>query len=425
MLNIDKKLLKLESENKIIRIGIVGVGQMGRGLVNQMTIIKGMRVSIVCSRNVENAVNAILKASIKKEDILIANTLQQANEGIEKGKYVVTPYAEIVTKANLIDCVIDATGVPEVGAFVAYESIINGKHVVMLNLETDVVIGPYLNNLAKQNNVIYTGSAGDEPGSVMELYSFANAIGFDVRVIGKGKNNKMVRECTPQTVLDEALNRKMNPKMLCAFKDGTKTMVEMAAMSNATGFIVDVDGGHGVKANVNELSDVFKLKKDGGILSNHKVVEYVDGIAPGVFVVVYSDNDEYVFHMDYLKMGKGPLWTLYRPYHLCNLETPITVAKIMLENEATIQPTYGLVSEVVAVAKKDLNLNDKLDGIGGFMTYGSVTTYKNATINNYVPLGLINENSRVIKPIKKGQTLTWDNIEVDTTTLIYKLRTCI
>ena len=150
-------------------------------------------------------------------------------------------------------------GVPEVGAIMAYDAIQNRKHVVMLNVETDVVIGPMLTKMAKAAGVVYTGSAGDEPGAVMELYDFADALGMEVRCMGKGKNNVVVAGCTPESVLEEATRRGVSPKMLCAFKDGTKTMVEMTAMSNATGLIPDVMGGHGPAANLKEMPKLLSL----------------------------------------------------------------------------------------------------------------------------------------------------------------------
>jgi len=229
MLNMNQKLIKRQQEGKIIRTGIVGAGQMGRGMVTQMALMQGIMPAIVSDINVENAVAAFHYAGIKDDQIAIVDNLADANRWMEAGKYVATVNAGLISEANLVECAIDATGVPDVGAQVATDAMKNGKHVVMLNVETDVVIGPYLKKLAAQQNVIYTGSAGDEPGAVMELYCFAKAMGMDVNVIGKGKNNKLDYDCNPDTVLEEATRRKMSPKMLCSFKDGTKTMVEMTA----------------------------------------------------------------------------------------------------------------------------------------------------------------------------------------------------
>ncbi|MBQ1913757.1 MAG: NAD(P)-dependent oxidoreductase [Selenomonadaceae bacterium] len=426
MLNMDTKLAKREEEGKIIRTGIVGAGQMGRGMVTQMALMKGIMPAIVSDIKFENVINAFHYAGIKDEDIAKANTLEEANKYMEMGKYVATENSDLISQANLVECAIDVTGVPEVGVKIATDALKNHKHVVMMDVETDVVIGSWLKKLGDENGVIYTGSAGDEPGAVMELYSFARAMGMQVKVMGKGKNNKLDYDCNPDTVLEEATRRKMSPRMLCAFKDGTKTMVEMTAMSNATGLIPDVIGGHGPSASpaerCKELNEIFRLKKDGGILDKHGVVEYVNGIAPGVFVTVATENEEIAYQMQYHSMGPGPLWTLYRPYHLCNLETPLTVAKAVIDREPTIIPIDGPVSECITVAKKDLKAGETIDGIGGYTTYGSIATAKETYEKGYVIYGLINKKAKMLKDAKKGQLLTLDMVELDTTTQLYKTR---
>lgn len=422
MLNMNQKLIKRQQEGKIIRTGIVGAGQMGRGMVTQMALMQGIMPAIVSDINIENAVDAFHYAGIKDDQIVVVESLKDANKWIEAGKYVATVDSDLIARVNLVECAIDATGVPDVGAKVATDAMNNGKHCVMLNVETDVVIGPYLKKLAAQQGVIYTGSAGDEPGAVMELYCFAKAMGMEVKVMGKGKNNKLDYDCNPDSVLEEATRRKMSPKMLCSFKDGTKTMVEMTAMSNATGLVPDIIGGHGIAATVKELPDLYRLKEDGGILNKHGVVEFVNGIAPGVFVAVATDNEEIAYQMRYHSMGQGPLWILYRPYHLCNLETPLTVAKAVIDGEATIVPIDGLVSECITVAKTDLAAGQAIDGIGGYTTYGSIATAIESDAKGYVPYGLVNKNARMLKAAKKGQLLTLDMVQLDTTALIYKLR---
>lgn len=427
MLNLDKKLLKREEEGKIIRVGIVGAGQMGRGMVTQMVIMKGIMPAIVSDIKIENAVNAFKYAEVSDEDIVQAKTLEEANAAMEAGKYVACEDADFVSRANLVECVIDATGVPDVGAKVATDAMRNKKHVVMLNVETDVVIGPYLKKLAEEEGVIYTGSDGDEPGAVMHLYSFAKAMGLNVEVMGKGKNNKIDYSCNPDTVFEEATRRKMSPKMLCSFKDGTKTMVEMTAMSNYTGLVPDVIGGHGPKTSpgtegIKELNEILKLKKDGGILNKHGVVEYVNGIAPGVFVTVSTQNKEIAYQLGYHSMGPGPLWTLYRPFHLCNLETPLSVARAVIEGDATCVAKDGLVSECITRAKIDLKAGQKIDGIGGYTTHGSIATAEESNAKGYVPFGLVTKNAVMKKDVKKGELITYDMIDLDKETLIYKLR---
>ncbi len=427
MLNMDKKLAQREAEGKIIRTGLVGAGQMGRGMVSQMVGMKGIMPAIVADIKIDNVINAFHYAGIKDEDIAKTNSLEEANKFMEMGKYVATENADLISSANLVECAIDVTGVPEIGVRIATDALNNHKHVVMMDVETDVVIGPWLKKLGDKNGVIYTGSAGDEPGAVMEIYCFAKAMGMQVRVMGKGKNNKLDYACNPDTVLEEATRRKMSPRMLCAFKDGTKTMVEMTAMSNATGLIPDVIGGHGPVTKpgtegIKELNTIFRLKEDGGILNKHGVVEYVNGIAPGVFVTVATDNQEIAYQMQYHSMGPGPLWTLYRPYHLCNLETPLTVAKLVIDHEPTIIPLDGPVSECITVAKVDLKAGQTIDGIGGYTTYGSIATAEETYKKGYVVYGLVNKKAKMLRDVKKGQLLTLEDVELDTTTQLYKTR---
>ena len=196
-------------------------------------------------------------------------------------------------------------------------------------------------------------------------------------------------------------------------------------MSNATGLIPDVIGGHGLvvePGDVKALNQLCKLKEDGGVMNKHGVVEYVNGIAPGVFVTVATTNEEIAYQMGYHSMGPGPLWTLYRPYHLCNLETPLTVARAVLEGEPTIVPMGAPVSECITRAKIDLKAGQPIDGIGGYTTYASIATAAETREKGYVPYGLVTKNAKLLKDVKKGQMITWDMIELDTSTLIYKLR---
>lgn len=424
MLRMNYKLAELEEKNAPIMTSIIGAGQMGRGMTSQMIRMKGMKPAVVADINIDNVVAAFENSGLTKDDYIITNKLSEANTYLEKGKYIATENSEIGAKANLIAAAVDATGVPEVGAKVAIDSINEGKHICMLNVETDVVIGPMLKKLADNAGVIYTGSAGDEPGAVKELYDFATAAGFDVRVIGKGKNNAIDLDANPTSLAEYAAKRGVSPKMQTAFTDGTKTMVELTAMANSTGFIPDIRGGHGPEAEVKDLPNLFRPTSEGGILENgYGKVEWVNGIAPGVFVIISSDLPFVKHEMNYLSMGEGPNWVLYRPYHLCSLETPLTVAKAVLDNISTLVPMDGgLVCETVAVAKKDLKAGDMLDGIGGYTVYGTVDTHQNMLNDNAVPLGVITKNTKLVKDVKKGQTITYDMVSLDDNSLIVQLR---
>ncbi len=422
MLGLNSKLRKLEESGKYIKVGLVGAGQMGKGMVSQIMLMKGMKPSIVVDINIENAIEAYTLSGVKKEDIVVTNSLQEVNDAMEQGKYVASENADLVPKVNLIDVVVDATGVPDVGAKIAMDSILNKKHIVMLNVETDVVIGPLLKKMADNAGVVYTGTAGDEPGAVKELYDFADAMGFDIVAIGKGKNNPVNLAANPDNVREQAISSGVSPKMLTAFKDGTKTMVEMTAMANATGFIPDVRGGHAPSCKVEDLATTFQLKEQGGILDKYKIVDYVNGVAPGVFIVVRTDMPQINHEMQYLKMGPGPNYTLFRPYHLCSLETPLTIARAYFYNEPTIVPMDGKpIAETITIAKKDMKAGEKLDGIGGFTVYGSIDTYETAKEEKALPLGLA-KNAILTEDVKKGQLITYDMVEIDKSTLVYKLR---
>ncbi|MDR1893674.1 MAG: hypothetical protein LBQ61_03135 [Spirochaetales bacterium] len=406
-----------------IYAGIVGAGQMGRGMVGQMLSMKGMRPSVVVDVKIENAINAFLRAGLSLgKDFAEASTVEEADRLLEQGVFVVTTNNELATKCESIDCAIDATGVPEVGAKVAIDAINNQKHIVMLNVETDVCIGHILYKLASNAGVVYTGSAGDEPGAVLEIYDFAKALGFDVRVVGKGKNNAIDYDCTPDSVAAEAGRKNMSPKMLCSFKDGTKTMVEMTAMANATGFLPDIMGAHGASGQVKDLPKLLSLKSEGGILNSYQVIEYINGVAPGVFVIISTTQPDILHELNYLSMGEGPNFVLYRPYHLCSLETPLSAAKAVIDNIPTIVPRMGLVAETGTVAKIDLNPGDTLDGIGGFTLRGTFISAAEAKEKNVLPLGLVNKKTRMLRPVKKGELVTYGDVELDESSLMVQLR---
>lgn len=422
MLGMNKWLAKREKDGKPVQVGLVGAGQMGRGMVAQIQQMKGMEVAAVCDILPENAAAAYLNAGIPADRIERCNRLSQASTAVEKGRWVATEYAEIVLNLPMVDVVIDATGVPETGAKVAYHAIQNGKHIVMLNVEADVTVGPILNKLAQSSGVVYTGAAGDEPAAIMELHDFAAAIGFEIIALGKGKNNPMRLDANPDTVKEEAKAKGANPKMLASFQDGTKTMVEMNCVANATGFVPDRAGMHGPSATLEELSRVFTLKEDGGILSRRGVVDYVKGVAPGVFAVVTSEQEEVRREMQYLKMGDGPHFTLYRPFHLTSLETPLSAARAVMLGEPTIAPLGAPVAETVAVAKKELAAGQYLDGIGGYTFYGQLQTLEDAKKANALPVGLIDSRTKLKRDVRQGDVLTYDDVLLNDGSFIVHLR---
>ncbi len=409
-MGLREKLEALDREGNQIRVGIVGLGQMGRGFIAQVGRIPGMEVVAAADLDLERALEVF--RSVGQEPV--------EGSGGRPGHPSVTDDALEVARSESVDVVVEATGIPEVGSRAAFEAIENGKHVVMLNVEADVTIGPILGRMAKSAGVVYTGSAGDEPGAILELYDFARSLGFEVLVAGKGKNNPLDFSATPETLAEEAATKNMNPEMLASFVDGTKTMVEMAAVANATGFVPDVPGMHGPEETVPErLAELFSLKEEGGMLSSYDTVEYVRGVAPGVFIVVRSEEGPIRETMKYLGQGEGPNHVFYRPYHLTSLETPMSVACAAIYGEPTIVSREIPAAEVVAVAKRDLEAGEKLGGIGATDYYGCVYAAKEA--GGMLPLGLA-AGARTTRPIKRGNVIPRSDAELVEKSFLVSLR---
>lgn len=409
-MSIFRELHLREQDNNPIKVGVIGAGQMGFGLITQISQIPGMIVGGVSDVNIDRAQQAV--------------DYYQSREKNKVDTIVSTDYREVIQSTN-VEVIVDATGVPEVGANISLEALTSGKHLVLLNVEVDITIGSYMSSLFKSAGLVYSGSAGDEPAAIVELYDFAKTMGMDVVVAGKGKNNPLNITANPDTVAAEAKAKNMSPHMLAAFQDGTKTMAEMNLLSNAIGLVPDKVGMHGVDANLDNVAEKLDLIENGGILNKLGVVEYVNGLAPGVFVIVKSDlkpvDDElrYLLKVD---ESHGNHYTLYRPYHLASLETPVTIAKAVLHHDTSIHPLGAPISETVAVAKRDIKANETLDGIGGYSVRGVLETHEDMKRNGHIPIGLISGKVVAKKDIKAGQFLTEDDIQLDPNTTVWKLR---
>lgn len=418
MLNLPHKLAELEKKGQTIRVGIVGVGQMGAGVVTVISCIKGMEVIALADTDKERAINVFQETGVSPKGIFCSDDPYSCNRALEKGMRVVTDRAGIVPHLLPLAAIVEATGIPRVGAKVAFEAIRNKKHIVMMNVEADVTVGCILSELAKNAGVVYTVGAGDEPGAIKELYDFASSLGFRIVAAGKGKNNPLDREATPDSLKTVALKKGVNPKMLCEFVDGSKTMIEMSVVANATGLVPDVRKMHGPQCNLDELTSFFALKEEGGILNQEGVVDYALGdIAPGVFVVARTENERLRKDLEYLKMGRGPNYLFYRPYHLVSMEVPASVARAVIYKEPTIAPLKGAVAETITVAKRDLKKRRRIDGIGRFDIYGSIERASVARRENLLPLGLA-EGATLKASIKKGDFITRDQVELEENFLV-------
>ena len=281
-----------------------------------------------------------------ESDIVRASKASDVDREIEMGKIVITESYEAMCGSGRIDVVIDATGNPSIGTLIALEAMKQGKHIVMLNVEADITIGRFLKEEARKAGVTFTGAAGDEPAATVELIGFAQALGFEIVAAGKGKNNALQFDATPDHFEEEARARNMNARMLVEFVDGSKTAIEMTAVANATGLVPDVPGMHGPKATREELAQVLCTKEDGGILNKSGVVDYSigKGVAPGVFCVVKPRHPRVLERMIDLKVGPGPCFSLLRPYHLTSLEvslSAIRAARLSPGRSRAARPSRG------------------------------------------------------------------------------------
>jgi predicted homoserine dehydrogenase-like protein len=424
-MNLVNELELRQQRNQPIGVGLVGVGQMGAGIIAQIDLMQGMNVVAAADIDLQRAASAFHNIGLSEDQVvtLPANaTLEQANQALAAGKRIVTSNAALLPEVAGVEAVIEATGLPSIGAQVAYRTILARRHIILLNVETDVTVGYLLKRMADAAQVVYTTSAGDEPGSLKELYDFARALGFEVVAAGKGKNNPLDRTATPQQLMEQAKRQDMNPKMLTEFVDGSKTMVEMTAVANATGLVPDISGMHGPRATPDTLAQIFCPKEDGGILNQRGVVDYALGdIAPGVFLIITTDQPKVIKDLKYLRLGPGPYWALYRPYHLANIETPISVAQAVLLKQTTLAPQGPPVAETTTVAKRDLRAGEVLDGLGATTVHGGIERADVAREGKMLPLGL-SERARMRRDVAQGQTLTYDDVELDERSFIVHAR---
>ena len=411
------------NQGKPIRIGLIGSGMMGGDIVTQVLQMRGVVVAAIADIHVPAALLALTEAGHREDAHRLVETQSAFDQAVLDGRVAVTQDAQLVCRSGVIDVVVDATGKPAVGAQIGLSAMEHGKHLVMMNVEADVTIGAYLKREADRLGVVYSLGAGDEPSATIELINFVSALGYPVIAAGKGKNNPLNVDATPDLYAEEARGKNLNPRMLVEFVDGSKTAVEMSAIANATGLVPDVPGMHGPSVGLDNLHNVLCPKEDGGILTRKGVVDYTigKGVAPGVFVVAEMAHPRLRERMDYLKLGTGPYYTFFRPYHLCSLEVPLTCVRAVLYGRADMAPIATPTAEVCAVAKRDLRPGDKLDAIGEYTYRAWAMAATEARAQKAVPCGLL-EGGTVVQPVRKGELLTYANVAVDATSRIVELR---
>jgi predicted homoserine dehydrogenase-like protein len=406
-----------------VRVGLVGAGQMGMGLINQMELMPGMHAVAVADIVLDRVRASYQEAGVPDGQIVEVSDVDAAGGAIAEGKRVALQDATMLTQIPTLDVIVEATGIPEIGAKVAWDAILHRKHMVQMNVETDATVGYVLRRMAEAAGVVYTLTIGDEPGAAMELYNFAHALGYEIVCVGKGKNNPLNRTATPESLAEEAARKDMNPKMLAGFVDGTKTMVEMTSLGNGIGYGPDVRGMHGPTATPKTLKTLFVPESEGGVLESTHVVDFALGtdVSPGVFLIFTTDQPKIAKDLAYLSMGPGPYYSLYRPYHLTSLETPISIARAVLKGETTLATDRPPVAETVALAKRDLQAGEQLDTIGGFTMYGLIEKADVARAENLVPIGLA-QGATMVNDVASHTPITYDDVELDESLTIFHLR---
>ena len=418
MIIIDTALEKRKLEGNPIRVGMVGAGYMGRGITLQITnYIRGMELVAISNRTLSEAERAYRQAGV--ESVKPVETVAQLEESIARKQCAITDDAMILCQAEGIDALIEVTGTIEYSAHVTMRAIENNKHVILMNAELDATIGPILKAYADRAGVIITTSDGDQPGVIMNLYRYVNAIGCKPVLAGNMKGLQDPYR-TPETQKGYAEKYKQKPQMVTSFADGTKISMEMAVVANATGLSAGKRGMYGPRCkHVNDAVNLFPMDQ----MLNGGLVDYILGAepAPGIFVLGYNENPIQQQYLNYYKMGDGPLYVFYTPYHICHFETPLTVARAVLFKDAAATPIGGPVCDVIAVAKRDLKAGEVLDSIGGFTCYGMLENSGVCHAEDLLPMGL-SEGCRLKINIKRDQAITYKDIELPPGRLCDKLR---
>ncbi|MBD2676237.1 MULTISPECIES: NAD(P)H-dependent oxidoreductase [Nostoc] len=420
MIIIDRALKARAAAGNPIKVGMIGAGFMGRGIANQIVnSVPGMELVAIFNRKIDAAKQAYSEAGI--EDIQVVATVGELEDAIANGQYAVTEDAKLLCRAESIDALIEVTGAIEFGAQIVMEAIAHRKHVIMMNAELDGTIGPILKVYADKAGVILSACDGDQPGVQMNLYRFVKSIGLTPLLCGNIKGlQDPYRNPTTQEGFAKRWGQK--PHMVASFADGTKISFEQAIVANATGMKVAKRGmlGYDFTGYVDEMTqlyDVEQLKELGGI------VDYVVGAkpGPGVYVFATHDDPKQRHYLNLYKLGEGPLYSFYTPYHLCHFEVPLSVARVVLFGDAVMSPLAGPLVDVVTTAKIDLKAGETLDGIGYYMTYGQCENSDIVQQQNLLPIGLA-EGCRLKRDIPRDRVLTYDDVELPEGRLCDQLR---
>ena len=437
-MNLYAKLLKRQADGKPVRIGLIGAGKFGSMYLAQVPKTPGVHLVGIADLSPANAKANLARVGWKPEQ----STASSFEDAIAKGNTFVTDNWEALVKHPDIEIIVECTGNPVAAVDHILAAFKHGKHVVNVTVEADAFCGPLLAKKAADAGVVYSLAYGDQPALICDLVDWARTAGFSVVAAGRGhKWLPHFSESTPETVWghyglspETARIGGLNPKMFNSFLDGSKPSIESTAICNATGLIAPPDGLLYPPASVDDIPFVCRPISEGGVLHSKGQVEVISSLEKdgraipydirfGVFVVFEGETEyvrncfkEYMVRTD----PSGRYACLYKRWHLIGLEVGISVASVAVRGEST-GSAICWNADVVATAKRDLKPGEMLDGEGGYTVWGKLFQAQKSHSAGGLPLGLAHD-VKVVRPVKKGQSLTWADVAMDETTHAYKIR---
>ena len=408
MLSMKQRLMSLDKD---IRVAVIGVGSMGKGLVYQIQMTPGMTPVAIADSHIKKAIDC---AKWLKLEYDIVDTVVDLNYTIQRGRLAITDNGELLASSNLVHVLVESTNSVLQGAVHAMKAISNHQHVVMMNFEADLMYGTLLLRAALEEGVVYTCADGDKPTVIKKLVDEIKLYGFDLVMAGNIKNFQD-RYSTPDKIAFEADMRGLDHTMCSYFADGTKLCVEMAVLANAINGRSAVPGMIGHRAS--NIYDIFKLYDFDKLWDGKKpLVDYMLGAEPrgGVFVIGHTEDKFQQVTLGWFPpdIGPGPYYLFYRPYYLGHIEAMQCIADAYLENTARLQPAYGMKTNVFSYAKRDLRAGEKLDGRGGELCYGLIENMEDTVDNPGLPI-LISNNLKLKRGIRKDERIGLNDVEYD------------
>jgi predicted homoserine dehydrogenase-like protein len=441
---ISQLLAQRAADANPIRVGIIGTGKFGAGLVAQISQMQGMEVAAIADINAHNARYAYVASGAPPEEIRTAETGAELEDAIRAAKPAIVEDGLALGDCESIDVIVESTGLPDVGARHAFHALSNRKHVVMVNVEADVTVGAFLRRTADAAGVVYTMVDGDQPAVTWNIVEWARSLGLEIVAAGRGTICYADDfEGTPDTAAErfgfsqEHIERRtINLKMFNSFRDGTKAQVEMTALANAAGLEPDVRGMHEPSVNLEEIPIRFSLREEGGLLSRQGVVELANSVAAdgksllpnpirmGVFAVVRSEHpftrEDLAYHGCHVG-GEGRNFLLYRPYHLVAVPAPLSIARAVFFNAANGSCAPTPTAECITVAKRDLRAGEELDGGGGYTVVGQCEKANVARHEGLLPLGLA-DRATLKRDVAKGEAIGYEDVLLNEGSFVLKMR---